>query len=168
MPPAISHTPVNRTTAFADGHRKVAPVYLYRFDFATPLLRLARLHAAHATELPFVWGNLGSGRKDPTFALGGRKAGTPPWRPDDAAGARTTTIEGWDLVAPSAVAYPGHAAPRALTGEEIAATTAAFADAARRAAAAGYDVVELHGAHGYLIHQFLAPGSNHRADEYGA
>ncbi|ORV83179.1 carboxylesterase/lipase family protein [Mycolicibacterium iranicum] len=61
---------------FADGHRKVAPVYLYRFDFATPLLRLARLHAAHATELPFVWGNLGSGRKDPTFALGGRKAGT--------------------------------------------------------------------------------------------
>lgn len=61
---------------FADGHRTVAPVYLYRFDFATPLLRLARLHAAHATELPFVWGNFGSGRKDPTFALGGRKAGT--------------------------------------------------------------------------------------------
>jgi para-nitrobenzyl esterase len=61
---------------FADGHREVAPVYLYRFDFATPLLRAVRLHAAHATELPFVWGNLGSGRKDPTFALGGRKAGT--------------------------------------------------------------------------------------------
>ncbi|MDG4666945.1 carboxylesterase/lipase family protein [Mycobacterium sp. 236(2023)] len=61
---------------FADGHRQVAPVYLYRFDFATPLLRAVRLHAAHATELPFVWGNLGSGRKDPTFALGGRKAGT--------------------------------------------------------------------------------------------
>ena len=98
---------------------------------------------------------------------GGRKAGTPPWRPDDAAGARTTTIEGWDLVAPSAVAYPGHAAPRALTGEEIAATTAAFADAARRAAAAGYDVVELHGAHGYLIHEFLSPLSNTRDDEYG-
>ena len=60
---------------FADGHRAVAPVYLYRFDFATPFLKLVRLHAAHATELPFVWGNLGSGRKDPTFALGGRKAG---------------------------------------------------------------------------------------------
>ena len=98
---------------------------------------------------------------------GGRKAGTPPWRPDDAAGARTTTIEGWDLVAPSAIAYPGHAAPRALTGEEIAATTAAFADAARRAAAAGYDVVELHGAHGYLIHEFLSPLSNTRTDAYG-
>ncbi|MBX7435295.1 carboxylesterase/lipase family protein [Mycobacterium sp. Y57] len=60
---------------FADGHRAVAPVYLYRFDFATPVLRLMRLHAAHATELPYVWGNLVAGRKDPTFALGGRKAG---------------------------------------------------------------------------------------------
>jgi para-nitrobenzyl esterase len=60
---------------FADGHRAVAPVYLYRFDFHTPLLRLVRLHAAHATELPFVWGNLVAGRRDPTFALGGRKSG---------------------------------------------------------------------------------------------
>ncbi|MEW5809803.1 MAG: carboxylesterase/lipase family protein [Actinomycetota bacterium] len=60
---------------FADGHRASAPVYLYRFDFATPMLRLLRLHAAHATELPFVWGNLGAGRRDPMFALGGRAAG---------------------------------------------------------------------------------------------
>ncbi|MDY6995848.1 MAG: carboxylesterase/lipase family protein [Actinomycetota bacterium] len=60
---------------FAEGHRAVAPVFLYRFDFATPLLRLVRLHAAHATELPYVWGNLVAGRKDPTFALGGLKAG---------------------------------------------------------------------------------------------
>jgi para-nitrobenzyl esterase len=60
---------------FAEGHRAVAPVYLYRFDFATPMLRAIRLHAAHATELPYVWGNLVAGRKDPTFALGGLKAG---------------------------------------------------------------------------------------------
>ncbi|MCH9729797.1 MAG: carboxylesterase/lipase family protein [Actinomycetia bacterium] len=60
---------------FADGHRAVAPVYLYRFDFATPMLRMLRLHAAHATELPFVWGNLGVVPKDPMFALGGRKVG---------------------------------------------------------------------------------------------
>ena len=60
---------------FADGHRTSAPVYLYRFDFATPMLRLLRLHAAHATELPFVWGNLGAVRKDPMFALGGRAVG---------------------------------------------------------------------------------------------
>jgi para-nitrobenzyl esterase len=60
---------------FADGHSKVAPVYLYRFDFATPLLRTIGLGAAHATELPYVWGNLVMGPKDPTFKLGGLKAG---------------------------------------------------------------------------------------------
>jgi para-nitrobenzyl esterase len=61
---------------FAEGHFTVAPVYLYRFDFATPLLRLIRLGAAHATELPYVWGNLVAGPRDPTFKLGGLKAGT--------------------------------------------------------------------------------------------
>jgi para-nitrobenzyl esterase len=61
---------------FAEGHSTVAPVYLYRFDFATPMLRLLRLGAAHATELPYVWGNLVAGPKDPTFKLGGLKAGT--------------------------------------------------------------------------------------------
>lgn len=60
---------------FAEGHTEVAPVYLYRFDFGTPLLRLMRLSAAHATELPYVWGNLVAGPKDPTFKLGGLKAG---------------------------------------------------------------------------------------------
>jgi para-nitrobenzyl esterase len=60
---------------FAEGHCDVAPVYLYRFDFATPMLRLLRLGAAHATELPYVWGNLVAGPKDPTFKLGGLKAG---------------------------------------------------------------------------------------------
>ncbi len=60
---------------FAEGHRDVAPVYVYRFDFATPMLRLLRLGAAHATELPYVWGNLVAGPKDPTFKLGGLKAG---------------------------------------------------------------------------------------------
>ena len=60
---------------FAEGHHDVAPVYLYRFDFSTPMLRLLRLGAAHATELPYVWGNLVAGPKDPTFKLGGLKAG---------------------------------------------------------------------------------------------
>ncbi|GFG48839.1 carboxylesterase [Mycolicibacterium agri] len=59
----------------AEGHSEVAPVYLYRFDFATPMLRLLRIAAAHATELPFVWGNLGTTAKDPTFKLGGRRTG---------------------------------------------------------------------------------------------
>ncbi|OBG19708.1 carboxylesterase/lipase family protein [Mycobacterium sp. 852002-51057_SCH5723018] len=59
----------------AEGHSTVAPAYLYRFDFATPMLRLLRIGAAHATELPYVWGNLSMGPKDPTFKLGGLKAG---------------------------------------------------------------------------------------------
>lgn len=61
---------------FAQRHAAVAPVYVYRFDWATPMLRLLRLGAAHATELPYVWGNLVAGPKDPTFKLGGLKAGT--------------------------------------------------------------------------------------------
>lgn len=60
----------------AEAHGAVAPVYLYRFDFATPMLRLLRLGGAHATELPYVWGNLLAGPKDPTFKLGGLKTGT--------------------------------------------------------------------------------------------
>jgi para-nitrobenzyl esterase len=60
----------------AEAHGAVAPVYLYRFDFATPMLRMLRLGGAHATELPYVWGNLVAGSKDPTFKLGGLKAGT--------------------------------------------------------------------------------------------
>ncbi|GAC1410332.1 MAG: carboxylesterase/lipase family protein [Mycobacterium sp.] len=63
------------TVWLAEGHSTVAPVYLYRFDWATPMLRLLRLGGAHATELPFVWGNLVAGPKDPTFRLGGMKTG---------------------------------------------------------------------------------------------
>jgi para-nitrobenzyl esterase len=59
----------------AEGHSTVAPVYLYRFDWATPMLRLLGLSGAHATELPFIWGNLVAGPKDPTFRLGGMKTG---------------------------------------------------------------------------------------------
>lgn len=60
---------------FAEGHGAVAPVYTYRFDWSTPLLRLIGLGAAHATELPYVWGNLVAGPRDPTFKLGGLKTG---------------------------------------------------------------------------------------------
>lgn len=61
---------------FAEGHSVVAPVYMYRFDWSTPMLRVLGLGGAHATELPYVWGNLVAGRRDPTFKLGGLAAGT--------------------------------------------------------------------------------------------
>lgn len=72
------------------------------------------------------------------------------------------------MLAPSAVAFsPEHRVPQAMTQSDIDETVAAFADAARRSVAAGYKVLELHAAHGYLIHQFLSPLSNRRADHYG-
>jgi len=74
---------------------------------------------------------------------------------------------GWPGVAPSPVAFTGYEIPRELTVEDIASIVQAFADAAARADRAGFDVVELHAAHGYLLHQFLSPLSNTRTDQYG-
>ena len=72
-------------------------------------------------------------------------------------------------VAPSAIPAPAvvKGTPKELTVEEIGELVAAFGDAARRCREAGFDFVEVHGAHGYLINQFLAPNSNHREDRYG-
>lgn len=72
-------------------------------------------------------------------------------------------------VAPSAIAYPdsGFNMPRALTTEEVADVIQQFADSTRRAVQAGVDTIELHGAHGYLIHQFQSPLTNRRMDIYG-
>ncbi|NLL08919.1 MAG: NADPH dehydrogenase, partial [Firmicutes bacterium] len=74
---------------------------------------------------------------------------------------------GDELVAPSALAFPGFAVPHALSREEIKETVEHWRQAARRAQAAGFDVLQIHGAHGYLIHEFLSPLSNQRTDEYG-
>lgn len=82
-------------------------------------------------------------------------------------GSVPTEDGGWETVAPSAIAYPGFAQPRELDAAGIEKVVADFADAARRAVAAGFDVLEVHAAHGYLLHQFLSPLSNHRDDEYG-
>ena len=82
-------------------------------------------------------------------------------------GSVPTEDGGWETVAPSAIAYPGFAEPRELDAAGIEKVVTDFADAARRAVAAGFEVLEVHAAHGYLLHQFLSPLSNHRADEYG-
>ena len=75
---------------------------------------------------------------------------------------------GWQPVAPSAVAFaPHYAVPQALDQAGIAAVIHAFAQGAQRALAAGFDFIEIHAAHGYLLHEFLSPLANHRTDTYG-
>lgn len=75
---------------------------------------------------------------------------------------------GWQTVAPSAIPVtPAHGIPHALSHDEIDGVVELFADAARRALAAGFEVAEVHCAHGYLLNEFLSPLSNQREDEYG-
>ncbi|WP_374679351.1 MULTISPECIES: NADH:flavin oxidoreductase/NADH oxidase [Microbacterium] len=100
------------------------------------------------------------------LAHAGRKAST--WSPlTGRRGAVPHAEGGWPTVAPSAVAFDGFAEPRALDAAGIEEVVAAFAAAARRAVAAGFDVLQVHAAHGYLLHQFLSPLSNRRDDDYG-
>ncbi|ADY26237.1 NADPH dehydrogenase [Deinococcus proteolyticus MRP] len=100
------------------------------------------------------------------LAHAGRKASTH--RPGEGHGALSEERGAWEVIAPSALAYSeNYPQPREMTPEEIAATPAAFAAAARRAEIAGFDTVEIHAAHGYLLHQFLSPLSNARTDAYG-
>lgn len=101
------------------------------------------------------------------LAHAGRKAST--YRPWSGNGAVSAAGGGWpDVLAPSAVPFAdNYPMPQALTLAGIARVTAAFADAARRALGAGFRVVELHAAHGYLLHEFLSPLSNRRDDAYG-
>ncbi|RWR09600.1 NADH:flavin oxidoreductase/NADH oxidase [Paenirhodobacter populi] len=101
------------------------------------------------------------------LAHAGRKASCEaPWRggrqiAPDAAG-------GWQTVAPSALAFdPETVAPTALDSEGLQRIRDGFAQAARRAARLGIDAVQIHVAHGYLLHTFLSPLSNHRTDAYG-
>jgi 2,4-dienoyl-CoA reductase-like NADH-dependent reductase (Old Yellow Enzyme family) len=100
------------------------------------------------------------------LAHAGRKAST--WRPWEGSGAVPPEAGGWQPVAPSPIAFqPDYPLPRTLTLAEIAGIGESFAAAARRALEAGFQVVELHFAHGYLMHEFLSPLSNRRTDEYG-
>ncbi len=99
------------------------------------------------------------------LAHAGRKGSTAlPW----ADHAMATQEEGaWQTVSASAIAYNTMPVPRALTVEEIGLLVESFVAAANRAVKAGFDVIEIHAAHGYLFHQFYSPLTNKRTDEYG-
>jgi 2,4-dienoyl-CoA reductase-like NADH-dependent reductase (Old Yellow Enzyme family) len=139
----------------ARGRISPSDVGLWEDGQVEPLARVAAVVAANGA-VPAV-----------QLAHAGRKASVrAPW---DRGGAPLLPEDGgWVPVAPSAIPFAdGHATPEALGEAGIAAVVRAFADAARRALAAGFQAVEIHAAHGYLLHEFLSPLSNRRTDRYG-
>ena len=119
-----------------------------------PLARIAKFVTAHGA-VPGI-----------QLAHAGRKASkSRPWDGD-----KTLSDQegGWEIVGPSALAFAeGWRVPRELTVKEIAGIRESFRKAAIRAREAGFKWLEIHGAHGYLLHSFYSPLSNHRPDEYG-
>lgn len=100
------------------------------------------------------------------LAHAGRKAGTA--RPWDGGKPLSDEQGGWDVVAPSAIPFTeGYRTPHELSRADIAQLVEQFGAAAQRADVAGFQWIEIHAAHGYLLHEFLSPISNQRTDEYG-
>ncbi|WP_016949030.1 NADPH dehydrogenase NamA [Anabaena sp. PCC 7108] len=100
------------------------------------------------------------------LAHAGRKASTAT--PGDGDGVLWESEGGWRAIAPSAIPFESESpTPKALSIEEIQNLIESFVNAARRSLEAGFDVIEIHSAHGYLLHEFLSPLSNQRTDEYG-
>jgi 2,4-dienoyl-CoA reductase-like NADH-dependent reductase (Old Yellow Enzyme family) len=146
---------VEATAVARDGRITPGDMGIWSDEHVEPLARIARfVHSQGAV----------AGIQ---LAHAGRKASCDlPWK----GGARLKTPEegGWTVVAPSAIPFnEGDPAPVALDRAGIDGIVAAFEAAADRALAAGFRVIEIHSAHGYLLHEFLSPLSNHRDDEYG-
>jgi 2,4-dienoyl-CoA reductase-like NADH-dependent reductase (Old Yellow Enzyme family) len=143
------------TAVLAEGRISPQDLGIWRDDHVEPLARIVRfIHEQGSV----------AGMQ---LAHAGRKAST--YRPWEGQGKVPETEGGWNkVVAPSSVAFADHyPVPEAATKEQIQAIVAAFGEAARRACEAGFRVVEIHAAHGYLIHEFLSPLSNQRTDDYG-
>ena len=110
--------------------------------------------------------HIGSAKLAIQLAHAGRKASSQ--RPWEGAKALTAEEDAWPTIAPSALPFgPGWHTPAAMTEDDMARVTTAFVDAAKRAVRVGFDAVELHLAHGYLLHSFVSPLSNKRNDAYG-
>lgn len=100
------------------------------------------------------------------LAHAGRKGST--WRHwDEREGTVPAELGGWEPIGPSPIAFDGFATPRSLALDELPGVIDDFVAAARRALDAGFELLEIHAAHGYLLHEFLSPLSNERDDEFG-
>ena len=143
------------TAVTADGRISPQDLGIWKDEHIEMLARIFRFIEAHGA-VPGM-----------QLAHAGRKASTsPPWEGGKAV---AESDGGWRPIhAPSALPFDeGSIRPREMTLEDIGEVVRAFADAAVRAQKAGAKVIELHAAHGYLLHEFLSPLSNHRSDKYG-
>ena len=150
---------VEATGVEARGRISPGDVGLWNDDQARALARIAEFLKANGSAAGIQ------------LAHAGRKGSTRrPWD----GGAELTAEDAakgepaWETIAPSAIPFADNfPKPRAMTSADMGEVIVAFREAARRANDAGFDVVEIHAAHGYLLHEFLSPLSNHRTDQYG-
>lgn len=146
---------VEATAVVRDGRITNGDLGIWSDEHIEPLARIARFVRSQGAVAGIQ------------LAHAGRKASCDlPWK--GGTGLITTEAGGWQVVAPSAIAFDdGYPMPIALTEAGINGVVEAFASAAQRALKAGFQVIEIHAAHGYLLHEFLSPLSNRREDEYG-
>ena len=150
---------VESTKVERRGCGTVGDLGLWKDDFVPHFARLVDFIRAHGSVPGIQLGHSGRRARLSRPWEGGRPLKPGPDIPD---------FDAWELVAPSALsAGEGEPEPRALPNAEVKQLVEAWGQGARRAHEAGFDVLEIHGAHGYLIHQFLSPHSNLRNDEYG-
>ncbi len=142
------------TAVTPEGRISPEDLGIWSDEHVEPLARITRFLAEHGAA-PGI-----------QLAHAGRKASTR--RPWDGGGPLPMEQGGWQVVGPSPVPFDeGYQVPHVLEHDEIRAIVDAFRQGARRSLDAGFQVIELHAAHGYLLHQFLSPVSNLRGDEYG-
>jgi 2,4-dienoyl-CoA reductase-like NADH-dependent reductase (Old Yellow Enzyme family) len=143
------------TAVTADGRITDGDLGIYKDEHIEPLRRITKFIKGQGSVAGMQ------------LAHAGRKASTAaPW--DGGAVIAPGNPGGWQVAGPSAVPFQaGDPIPRELTTAEISEIVQAFVAGAKRAVAAGFEVLEIHGAHGYLAHEFLSPLSNHRTDQYG-
>lgn len=145
---------IEATAVSPEGRITPGDIGLWNDGHISPLARIAGFLSSKGT-VPGI-----------QLAHAGRKAScASPWE-----GGRQLDYEhgGWQTIAPSSIPFmPGDRSPQSIDINGIATLVTGFATAAGRALAAGFKVVEIHSAHGYMLHEFLSPLSNRRSDEYG-
>ena len=146
---------VEATAVTRDGRITPGDMGIWSDEHTEPLARIARYVESQGAVAGIQ------------LAHAGRKASCDlPWK--GGAGLLTPEVGGWPVVGPSAIPFDeGNPVPKALDEAGIDGIVAAFEAATRRALAAGFRVIEIHAAHGYLLHEFLSPLSNQRSDAYG-